>query len=183
MKHLPNRQKLFATATVLVLLVPVLALGFFIAGKHQWAQERLAEIEPRHARLLGLEASRAELDQAQAQSRDLLAQYAYPSAQDATQVGNDAQRRLREIFTSAGLEIVSSQVLPPKQEKNLDRVALTLRLEGQLVPLQSALVVLSGQSPALLVDGFSVQTIGAVLADKPQRLAITFNVYVLRVRA
>ena len=110
----------------------------------------------------------------------MLTQYAYPGSMEVTQAGNDAQQRVRGIFTQAGLDLVSSQVLPPKLEKQFDRIPLTVRLEGGLVALQSALVVLSGQSPAILVDGFSVQTVGVVKVDMPQRLAIQFDLSVLR---
>ena len=51
-----------------------------------------------------------------------------------------------------------------------------------MLALQTALVGLSSQSPAILIDGFTVQTIGAVRADVPQRLGIQFNLSVLRER-
>ena len=89
---------------------------------------------------------------------------------------------MRALFASAGLDVVSIQVLPPKAEKSFDRIPLTVRLEGQLTNLQSAMLVLGTQTPTVFVDGFSVQTMGFVRAEIPQRLGMQFNLYVLRVQ-
>ena len=72
-----------------------------------------------------------------------------------------------------------------QQDKEQDLMALVPGRSGAAGPtrrlaLQTALVGLTGQSPAILVDGVAVQTIGAVKADKPQRLGVQFNLSVLR---
>lgn len=180
MKRFLTREKAALCITLLVLLLPLILAGLYVAQKHRWAQDRLAELEPRYARRLGMEVHRDELEKAMTQARSLLTQYAYPASQDVSQAGNDAQQRIRNIFSAAGLEIVSSQVLAPKSEKTFDRIPLSVRTEGQLLALQSALVGLSSQSPAILIEGFNVQTIGAVKADKPQRLGVQFSLSVLR---
>ena len=180
MKRILSREKLALAAMVLVLVLPLVLVTAYIVQKHHWAQDRLAELEPRYARLIGMEADQSELEKASVQARALLSQYTYPSSQDVSQAGNDAQQRVRNIFTAAGLEIVSSQILAPKTEKNFDRIPLAVRTEGQLLGLQSALIGLSNQSPAILIEGFNVQTVGAVKADKPQRLAVQFNLVALR---
>ena len=180
MQKILNRNRAIQVLLLLLLALPLVVAGFYGWQKYQWAQDRMAELEPRYARLLGFESHRAELDLAETRVRAMLTQYAYPGSMEVTQAGNDAQQRVRGIFTQAGLDLVSSQVLPPKLEKQFDRIPLTVRLEGDLVALQSALVVLSGQSPAILVDGFSAQTVGVVKAEMPQRLAIQFDLSVLR---
>lgn len=182
MKQYLNRERIALAVSIGLLLLPVIAGGIYVAYKHQWAEGRLAELEPRYARLLGLQSSRAGLASAESEARALLGHYAYPGSQDVSQAGNDAQQRLRSIFSAAGLEVVSSQVLAPKTEKNFDRIPLTVRLEGELAAFQSAFVVLASQSPAILVDGFGVQTIGVVKPDAPQRLASQLSLSVLRVR-
>lgn len=164
-----------------LVVLGILALGgFFVWQKHDQVLGRLVDLEPRYARMLGLKSSKAELDRAAAEAQALLAKLAYPANQDATQVGNDAQQRLRTLFVAAGLEVVSSQILPTKTEKQIDKVPLMLRLEGQLTGLQSALVVLATQTPTVYVDGLNIQTVGFVKAETPQRLAVQMNLYVLR---
>ncbi|MDD0839015.1 type II secretion system protein GspM [Curvibacter sp. HBC61] len=166
----------------LLLLAPVLALAAYVAYKHQWASEQMAQLEPRYARLLGLEQQRDKLQTLAQQSAALVAQYAYPESQEATQAGNDAQRRVRDVFAKARLEVMSSQVLPAKQEKQFDRIPVVVRYEGQLTALQSAFVALAADpGPAILVEGFTAQTIGVVKAETPQMLGGQINLYVLRV--
>lgn len=177
------------TAPALLLLALIAAALMLIAGgaayvlqKHRWAEARLAEIGPRHARLQGLQASAGELRAANAGAQQLLAQYLYGAELDASQVGNDAQQRIRDLLSAAGLQIVSSQVLPASSQAGVDKIALAVRAEGELLALQSALAVLSGQSPAIIVDGLKVQTSGVVRADAAQRLDIAFDLFVLRAR-
>ena len=180
MKNTLSREKIALAITLVLLMLPMMLGGWYVFQKHRWAQDRIAELEPRYARLLGMEAKGEELKKSANQAQELLARHVYPASQDVSQAGNDAQQRIRNIFTAAGLDIVSSQVLAPKSEKSFDRILLSVRAEGPLLALQSALVGLSGQSPAILIDGFSVQTVGAVRADRPQRLGAQFNFSVLR---
>ena len=64
----------------------------------------------------------------------------------------------------------------------MDKIPLSVRIEGDLIALQSALAVLSSQTPAIIVNGLNVQTMGTVKADAPQRLAGQFDLFVLRAR-
>ena len=93
MNHMATRHNLLLAGTVLVLLAPLALLGAYVGQKHQWAEQRLAELEPRHSRLLGLQAQKAEVDAALLQANALRSQYVYPSDQDAAQTGNAAQQR------------------------------------------------------------------------------------------
>ena len=171
------------TATVLLLCVPLAAGGWWLWQKHQWAQEQLQQLEPRHARLLGLQASQDALAKADAAAKAQLARQVYPAAQDAVQAGNDAQQRIRTLFADSKLDIGSIQVLPPKEQKGFDRIGVVLRVEGDLVGMQNALALLEAQSPTVWVEAFSVQTIGAVKPKSPQRLGGQFTLFVLRGRA
>ncbi|MEO8248818.1 MAG: type II secretion system protein GspM [Burkholderiales bacterium] len=167
---------------VALLAVPLLALGLYVLDKHRWAEQRLAEVEPRYARLAGLANSGDALDKADAAARARIEAYAYPAAQDLTQAGNDAQQRARSIFTQAGLQVVSSQVLPAKDEKMFDRIPLAVRLSGELAQLQQALVALSQQTPAILIDAVVIQSFGDVRAESVQLLSGQFNLSVLRAK-
>jgi len=182
MKTPASRRSLATGLLVGLLLLPVFGAAAYLLHKHQWATERLAELEPRYARLLGLEASQAELAQAQRTAQAHLARFAYPSTRDVSQTGAEAQQRVRNIATIAGLTIVSSQVMPAKTEGQFDRIPLVVRLEGELGSLQAVLVVLASEAPIIHFDGMSIQTIGAVRPEVPQRLNIEFKLFVLRSR-
>jgi general secretion pathway protein M len=176
-----RRQVVAIALFCIVVLVPVLA-GAYLISKYQWAESKLAELEPRYARLIGLEASKGQMTRAMASSADFITRFAYPATLDVSQAGNDAQQKIRTITTGAGLSIASSQVLAPKSDTHFDRIPLTVRLEGELPALQAALTVLATQSPAIHFEGFTVATNGQVKADTAQRLAIQFNLFVLRAK-
>ena len=182
MNNLKLRENLVLVVTVIVLLLPLVLLGGYIAHKYQWAQTRLAELEPRYARMQGLEQQRADLEAVLARAQAARVQYVYPAGQDATQAGNAAQQRVRDIFSGAGLQVISSQVLPPKAEKGFDRIPLTVRTEGELLALQSALAVLSSQAPVIVIDELEVQVRSNPPNAEPH-LAAQFNLSVLRERS
>lgn len=172
------------TAIALVLGLVVFASGAtaYVVSRHVWARDRLAEVEPRYARLVGLGESGPALDAALAERRAFLARHAYPASQDVARAGSDALQRARETLSRARLDISSTQVLPPKEVDGFDRIALVLRLEGELSALQGALTVLPSLSPTLFVESFKVETIGMPRADSPQRLSLQANLFVLRNR-
>ena len=185
MNPLALRKTTALLITVAVLLLPVVLAGLYVADKHRWAQDRLDELEPRFARLMGLGARRDELQQIRTQAADMLARHTYTTELDVTQAGNDAQQRIRQIFSQAGLSIVSTQVLPPKTEPHFDRIALVVRADGELLALQSALMVLDNQKPSIFIDEMTLQLLGPVRGAPPgsgPRLASTFRVSVLKVR-
>ena len=180
----PNLPAATRNALLLAFAAAVLLGGAvaYVIAKHREAQSTLAELEPRYARVVGLQASALELEKALAERKALLARRAYLSSQDVARAGSDAQQRAREAFTKGGLEVSSTQVLPAKAVEGFDRIPVVLRLEGDLAALQSALVALPAQSPTLFIDGFNVQTVGMPRAEGPQRLNIQVNLFVLRVR-
>ncbi|MFC5500510.1 type II secretion system protein GspM [Caenimonas terrae] len=156
-------------------------LGAYVYSRHVWAQERLAELEPRYARLVGLGESGPALDTALAQRRAFLARHAYPLGQDVARAGSDALQRARETMSRAGLDVSTTQVLAAKEVDGFDRIPLMLRMEGELPALQSALTVLPSLSPSLFIESFTIQTIG-MPKDGPQRLSLQANLFVLRSR-
>lgn len=173
-------QKAIGLSLAAVLLVGGTAA--YVVSKHIWARDRLAQLEPRYARLIGIEASAAALDTALTERRALLTRHSYLSAQDVAKAGSDAQQRAREIFTKAGLEVSSTQVLPAKTVDGFDRIPVVLRMDGDLSALQSALVILPSQAPSLFVESFNVQGTSMPRADGPPRLSVQVNLFVLRVR-
>ena len=181
MKNYFRREALALAITLAVLALPLAGAAVYLYQKHQWAQDRISELEPRYARLLGMQESRESLVQASERAQAQLAQYLYPQEQDANQTGNDAQQRIRSILTSSGLVIASSQVLAPKEEKGFERIPLSVRAEGEMLALQTALAGLAEQKPAILMDSIVVQGYGAPVKGV-QNLAVQFNFTVLRLQ-
>ncbi len=186
MKRMSPREQLILAATLLVALVPLALAGWYVAQRHMNAEARLAELEPRYARLLGLEAQKADIAAALARAGEARSQYIYPAGQDASQTGNAAQQKVRDILGAAGLQVSSSQVLPAKEDKGFDRIPLNVRAEGDMLAVQSALAVLGSQMPLLLVDDLDIQATGAfgnVEFKGAPRLSVSFGLSVLRERS
>lgn len=182
-RALLNRIGWLQALTVLLLLLPLVGAGLYVWTLHQRFQTQLTDLEPRYARLAGLLERQSDLKALGVQANQQLVRLVYPGSQDVTQAGNDAQQRIRSLFADSKLDIISIQVLPPKEEAKFDRIPINLRVEGDLAGIQDALLKLSTQSPLVLVDSVAVQTIGAVRPASTQRVGGQFNFYVLRVRS
>lgn len=169
-------------ASVLVLLLPLLGGGIFVYQKHQWAKARLAELEPRHARLAGILAAQPELDKANVQAAQILDAYLYSSDKVLNQAGNEVQQQVRDILSAGGLRVGSSQVLPSKtDDSGFDRIQLSIKAEGELLALQTAMVGLQTIKPAVFVDSLTVSVVGAARADAPQNLSVQMQLSAWRV--
>lgn len=180
--YVVNRILWLQVITVALLLAAFAAFGLYAAAKHDAAQKRLDQAEPRYARLMGLIARREDIGSFSVQVNESISRMAYPSTQDATQTGNEAQQRLRSIFAESKLDIGSIQVLPVKEGPHFDRIPIQLRIEGDMTGIQNALALLATQSPVIGLDNWTLQTIGAVRPASNQRLGAQFNFFVLRSR-
>ena len=110
MKLNVSRQTLVLLLTLVVLALPPVFAGVYLYEKHQAVEDLLSDLEPRFARLLGLAQSKSELAQAEEHVKTIMADYAYPDSQDASQTGNDAQQRIRTLFAQAGVDVTASQI-------------------------------------------------------------------------
>ena len=179
----PKYPRAVGSALIALTLMALVGGVSYIAwGVKQRAEQQLADIEPRHARLLGLLAAQSTLDGTMEKVQALRAELIYPSTQDAAQAGNAAQQRARDILTSAGLQVLSSQVLQPKEDTGFDRIALTFRTEGHAVALLGALVALRSQTPTLVVSELEVQS-QSTQPDAAPRLAVQLTLTVMRARS
>lgn len=175
------------TAVLLSLLVLVAVVAglaaFFVQGIHRADEQRLETIEPRFARLAGLATDKGQLATALASTRSAVSRHLYPASREVSQAGNDAQQRARDVFSSAGLEVLSSQVLAVKPGKQFDRIPITVRVEGEYLTFQTALAAMPSLSPTLFVDGFNIQSVPGAKPDAPLRLVVQLELFVLRARS
>ena len=179
MNILTRREKITLALSILVMLLPLLVLGLYISDKYASAQKELDRIEPRYARLLGLRQSVDKIDEELKSMDERMSQFVYSKDMDATQAGNDAQQRVRSVLSTAGLTVVSSQVLPTKTEQGFERITLSVRAEGELIHLQAALAVLPSLTPVVLVDDINLRVVGQQRAEKVQRLGTELKLTVL----
>ncbi|MFG5777203.1 type II secretion system protein GspM [Comamonas sp. J-3] len=180
----PSRKEwTILLVTVAVALIPLVVVGGYIAQKHRWAQSRLAELEPRYARLNGLDLQRSEIEGALAHASEIRSAYVFPADQTAVQTGNAVQQKVRDLLTTAGLTVVSSQVLPAKSEKGFDRIPLSVRAEGEMLAVATALAVLNEQLPVLLLNDVEVRNQGSLQAMNTKvapRIGLQLSLSVLK---
>lgn len=180
MKQYLRSQIAIPVITIACVLLVCAGAGVYVYKKHQWVQNHLAEfIGPRYARLAGLKAGGDALSAAAARANELEALYVYEGGQDANQMGNEVQQRVRSLLTAAGMSILSSQVLPAKAESGLERISLSVRAEGDIASLHSALIGMAEHRPAVIIDQINIQS-----QDMPdrgvQRLSVQFGFLILR---
>jgi general secretion pathway protein M len=177
-----NRGLVLASAFWIVVVAMVLgAAAALVWNRHQAVQAQLSTIEPRYARILGLGAERARMETLAKQSGEALARHVYPASGDGTQAGNQAQQRARALFAQSGLEVQSIQVLPARTVGRFDRIPISLRAEGELLPLQTALAAMPSLAPTLFVEAVNIQVQQVRPGGEP-RLGMQFDLFVLRAR-
>lgn len=176
----PGAPLLAGAALVLGLLV--LAGIAWVYGKHRWASERLAELEPRYARVLGVVEGEQPLTTAMEQQAQVAARFIYPAELDATQVGNNALQRLHEVLSNAGCQVLSSQVMPARDDvPEFERIPINVRLEADLGALQRGLAQIEAQSPIMITNSVHLQ-VTQVGAGGAGPVTATLVVSVLRRR-
>lgn len=132
------------------LLVALLLFGAgFLFKKYAWAQDRLRDIEPRYALMTGLAQEKDKLAAIQAELGANYGRYVYPAKGDASQDGNEALQRVRDMATAAKLQVLSSQVMPPREDGGLQRIGLNLRVEGNYEAVMQFLETLSRSEPVI----------------------------------
>ncbi len=178
----PEQLGLALTAAALLLCLVVGAL--WVAGVHQRAAARLSDIEPRHARLAGMLQNKEQLAQAQQALQVNLTQYVYPRDADTGQLGNSVLQRVRERAGAQGLRVTSSQVTTPREDKDqpaLERVGVSLRLEGDWPALYALLRALAAEQPAILSNLVQFQSQGGG-PGRPAPVQAQLELFVLKER-
>ena len=175
-------------AFLLLLAVPLavlMGLGVYAFQKYRWASQQLADLEPRYARMLGLQQQQAGIEQALAQQRAQLGQYAYPASTEGTQAGNAALQQVRGLLTSAGMLISSAQALPAREPaqgtlEGFEIIPFVVRAEGNMDEVQKALAAIEGASPAVFIDRVNLQLNGFLRAGDMRLLQCEWQMSVLR---
>ena len=184
MKRIAFNRIIFLQAlTVLLLLLPLVAASYVVWVKHHRLLGIVADLEPRYARLQGLLDRRADVQAMDVKAKELLQQLSYPATQDLAKTGNDVQQRIRSLFADSQLDIISIQVLPGKIEGKFDRISISLKVEGTMPGVQAALEKLAAQSPVILVDSMTLQTVGMVSRATVPRTGGQFVFSVFRMRS
>lgn len=119
--------------------------------------DEIDSIRPRTARLLGIEQSAEALARAGARAESLLEEVAYAGGSDSAANAATMQQEIRELMTSAGMSIATSQILPPQQEDGYERLRLDITVEGNVNQLDRALEELAAARPLVFIEAARVK--------------------------
>lgn len=181
MIRMPRRpEHLWLLLAAATLLGALLAGALWVYAKHRWAVSTLEAIGPRYARLAGLRDGGEHIEALTQALRENLSLYVHGAEGDPAQVGNGVLQRVRERAGAAGLRVVSSQVLVPREEEGFSRVGLNLQLEGEWPQLVGLLNTLAAQRPMVYVEQVQFINRGGQQPDGPQTLGVTLNLFVLK---
>lgn len=160
----------------------IAGMALYVRDRYLKAQAVLEEVEPRYARLLGLNVVDKALKKSVLDAYSQVLRWAYPPEQDVGRASNDVQQRIRRIADVAGMSVVSSQVLPTKLESGLEYIPVSLTMEGGVKGLQATLAAMASETPVLLVDSLSLRPIERGDPKQPQSLVATMVVTSMRVQ-
>lgn len=90
-------EQLWLVLMACVLLATLVGAAGYGITKYRWATDTLTSVEPRHARLLGLQAAERQMAGIETQLKASLAHFAYPADGDSAQIGNAALQRVRDV--------------------------------------------------------------------------------------
>ncbi|MFA5627718.1 MAG: type II secretion system protein GspM [Thiohalomonadaceae bacterium] len=147
-----------STLLVLLLLLLLILIPLWTAKANKSAQ--ISQMTPRIARLAGIEQTQVQIQQAAAAVRSELTQLSYPANQQTAQVGTAMQQTIRRIMSSAGLNIVNSQVMAPRIHPQFEEISVTITAQGTMDSLQNALIALQHETPSLFAGTILIQPTG-----------------------
>ena len=176
-------EGLWLLAAGCVLLLVLGWASWTVVSKYRQASAQLADIDPRHARLAGMLQDKELFAQSAGALTANLAQFVYPAEGDASQTGNAALQKVRDLATARGLRVASSQSAAPRDEKGFDRIGLVLRVEGDWEQLVALLRELAQQRPAIFTNTLQLGAQLRGLRDQPQSMFGQLDLYVLKERA
>ena len=175
-----HRAAVSVALSLCLLLLVIGAVMMWSFDMRAAAEQRIAAIEPRYARVLGLHQAADQLQEARALQRAAAERLAYPSSLALSQVGNELQQAVRTVVEVAGMSVSSSQVRPPVAEQGFERVSVSLRLYGTLSGLQAALAALQASQPRLIVERLSIHANNSADPTVSPRLNCRLTVAALR---
>ncbi|NND66996.1 MAG: hypothetical protein HKN19_05350 [Halioglobus sp.] len=114
-------------------------------------------IEPRMARLLGIEQSAEALATAGARADSVLGDVAYLDEADSAANAAAMQQEIRELMTEAGMSIATSQILPAQPDDGYARLRLDITVEGNINQLDEALEALAAARPLVFIESARVK--------------------------
>lgn len=176
----------------------VLVIALFVAYwvLHFWFLRQdfageIAAIQPRTARLLGMEERFDQLGVVNNKASNLLRELAYLADKDSAMTAAAMQQDIRELMAGVGLSISGSQILASRRADGFDRLGLDITAVGNIDALDDALTELGMMRPLVFVEFVTIKPARRSRARRtdpetvpegdPRKLTARFQLFSLRV--
>lgn len=148
-------------STLLVLVALWVLVAGILTHIRLSDEQKIANIDPRYARLAGLLNASGGIKQALGAQSKALSKIVYPNAQGLDRLGADLQQKLRSKAAGAGARVVGSQVVvpPPGDKVQWGYIEVNLTLNGSLAEIKNALIAISTLRPVVYPEDVQVQPV------------------------
>ncbi len=155
----PLLRRIFALG--ILALVVVLAWSLVVWPLLELSLDRRADIEALAAQASHFEAMIARKPalerQAHAMKQEVAAAGGFWSGPSGAAIAAVIQDRLREAVTAGGGRVKSTSFDHEANERGFRKIVVQFSIEGTLDTLQKTLAAVESKTPALFVDGFTVE--------------------------
>lgn len=182
MTRFPGRAARIVAALILGgLLVLILLFAFELASRYRWASDTLEMIEPRYARLAGVQRAGDAIVKRRQDASEALARFAHAPDTEVPRIGTDLQQRIRRIAEEYDVRVSGSQIMPAREEGALMTISINASMDGEVGAIAELLASLEAEQPPVLVDSLRVQAPRARRrGDIENRVSVQSTLSVLR---
>ena len=142
-----------------------------------WIDSSLAQIEPRHARVLGLGEARDRLLAAVGEVGSVADALVFGPEGGVERAAAEQQQRLRDLAAEAGFVVVGSQILPAGERPGFAELGIVLTLDGDLPNLVQLDRAAHALRPLVVISGMRITPLSGRDFDATRviRVELTFN--------
>lgn len=141
-------------------------------------RESIAQSQEMLAKYRQLDVSRAQIDtKLQQLHNDQQTEGRLLTGGSVQLVGAKLQNSLKETIEANKGNLVSMQMLPPRDEDGFRRLTLGVNLSANMESLQQILYAIEDQSPYLFIEDMELRTSGAVDDTTNPEIQVEFEVF------
>jgi len=175
--HARTVAALLLTALVLIFVVSILELGGWFWQSHQ----RIGELEPRIARLLGYEQSTEQLRASEEQVQRQFEGLVFPAESDSGSVGAAVQQDVQRVLEGAGMSVINREVVGRAVQDTLEVIRVRISATGNMEALDQGLVDLGNSRPLLVIESLEITPLNnARRGDVRQEVSATLSLRVVK---
>ncbi|MBA4501005.1 type II secretion system protein GspM [Marinobacterium marinum] len=171
-----KRSEVILTAALLMVAVLVLMIGAAAVGSYQSYVAKIDRLEPRLARLKGLESVQARVLSAEEQMARHLDSLVYPAQQELSVVQANLQQTVRSLADRAEVSISGTQILNEAARGKQGRASVKLTATAAAEGVQRLLDGILSARPILLIERLEITPARVRRGDLTQNVQLELTV-------